>query len=333
MSDFVLSKLTLKGAAVTLSEVSGESFGEFQDWLSRGKQAGMDYMSNWQELRRNPELLLPGAESMIVVAVPFPLHKVDPIASYALGEDYHDVIRDLFRPALKRLQDDGVGEWRLCIDSAPVMERYWAVRSGLCRRTLSGMVSTDGLGTAFFLAELLTTCSLEELSLQDKVLLSPSDFARLFGLEVEVPDIISSGLEPSDCTQCGLCEKTCPGRTLFNGQVDSRRCLSYLTIEHRGEFDTPEAREVMKTSAGKETLFGCDRCVAVCPLNYPPYRMEAEIVFLKPLLPRKEIEELTVERIAEMTPQDFSRIMKRSPIKRTKLVGLRRNAGLPPVGD
>lgn len=401
--------ISIAARAIPISVVDDEAVAGFSSWLQSGANAGMAYMENWPELRRDPEGLLPGARTMITLAIPFPLPPGGApsgcIASYALGLDYHDLIRNLFKPALQRLTEKGIGEWRLCVDSAPVMERYWAVKSGLGHPTLSGMVSVDGFGTACFLFELLTTATLEQLnltetpapeqlnlietptpeqlSLIETVPLTATDLSNLFGIEAKVPHIPQSNAKPSECTQCGRCQKACPtgalspcnhknsnpesvfpgmgnekdgtGRIIpgcnfvkgcsesifvgnekggyesafIGGRVDSRSCLSYLTIEHRGPFETPEAIRAMSTVAGRKTLFGCDRCVTACPLNRPPYRNQEELSILPGLQPHPARAALTKERCAAMTQEEFAATFKGTPIKRAKLEGLRRNAAHP----
>lgn len=344
--------ISIAARAIPVDVVSDEALTCLHDWIESGANAGMAYMANWPELRRDPEGLLPGARTMIALAIPFPLPAggapSGAIASYALGLDYHDLIRNLFRPALRKLTEKGMGEWRLCVDSAPVMERYWSVRSGLGRLTRSGMVSVDGFGTACFLFELLTTATPAQLGLMQNAPLTASDFAELFGIDAAVPDITLDDIKPSECTQCGRCEKACPAGALsggycektlitletsgnYYGKVNARFCLSYLTIEHRGPFDTPEAARAMSTPAGRETLFGCDRCVTACPLNRLPYRNQENLRFLPGLLPVPAIASLTKQRCAEMTQEEFSRLFKDSPIKRAKLEGLRRNANSLPL--
>lgn len=330
--------ISIAASACALADVPERITEQYQQWLASGMNAGMDYMANHGDIRQHAELLLPGARSIISFAIPFPIpgggRESGAIASYALGRDYHDEIRNLFKPALKQLESEGVGEWRLCVDSAPVMERYWAVATGLGKPTMSGMVAVDRFGTACFLFELLTTATLEELGLKGCMPLTRSDFARLFQIESDGDNLIPGNTRPPECTHCGACVSACPGRALSAhsnvetgcGIVDARRCLSYLTIEHKGEFETPEAIEVINTDAGRRTLFGCDRCVTVCPLNGEPYRDSGTLSFMPGLLPNPGVASLGRADIIGMNQEEFSRIFKGSAIKRAKLAGLRRNA-------
>lgn len=315
---------TLAASAVSIEEVSAACLSEFNEWLSGGKHAGMEYMEAHKELRRDPRTLLPGARTMIICAIPFPLSESSAgIASYALGKDYHDVLRKLFRRALRKLAEEGKGEWRLCVDSAPIMERYWAEKSGLGRRTESGMISVDGLGTACFLFELLSTRTLPELGLEAGRV-GPEAFRELFGLEIIWP----SAERGSECLgpECGRCSRGCPGGALEGGCVDSRVCLSYLTIEHRGVWTDPRAITAMATSAGRKRLFGCDRCLLACPLNYPPFRILDSLQVLDDFLPNPAISSIAKEEILTMDEERFADTFRGNPIKRARLDGLRRNA-------
>lgn len=315
---------TLAASALPIEEVSAECLSEFNEWLAGGLHAGMEYMEAHKDLRRDPRSLLPGARTMITCAIPFPLSEGSSgIASYALGKDYHDVLRKLFRQPLRRLAEQGKGEWRLCIDSAPIMERYWAEKSGLGRRTESGMISVDGLGTACFLFELLSTRSLPELGLEEGRV-SPELFQRMFGLETILP----AGVRAAECigADCGGCKRACPGGALSRGCVDSRKCLSYLTIEHRGAWADPLAIATVATPGGRKTLFGCDRCLISCPLNHPPFRASEALRFLSEFMPDPVIISLTKEDVLAMDEEVFSDKFRGNPIKRVRLEGLRRNA-------
>lgn len=330
--------ISIAAAACPVVRVPEVDVARFRAWLSGGHNAGMEYMENWPDLRADPSLVLPGARTLISLAVPFPLPEggkpSGPIAAYALGRDYHDVLRNLFRRPLRRLAERGVGEWRLCVDSAPVFERFWAVCSGLGTATDSGMVAVDGFGTACFLFEILTTASLRELQLTAFAPLTPSDFARLFELDAVLPDYASRGLSASECAHCGRCASACPGKALRGGMVDARRCISYLTIEHRGGFDSEVARQVMASPAGRSTLFGCDRCVTVCALNRFPFRDASALFFLPELMPDAKRAALTPEDCLTLSREEFAELFRGSPVKRAKLEGLLRNArGVEPRSD
>lgn len=328
-----------KAALTPSGIVDGRVHTDYLRWLSEGLNGGMDYMRNHLPLRRDPSLVLEGTRTVIALAFPYPDAPQCGIAAYAHGQDYHDAIRRYLTPDIEYLRETLGGDWRLCIDSAPVRERYWAVRSGLASRTLSGNVYVPGLGTRHFLAILLTTLPPETIR--------PA-LSRLWGAALRqgaspstvdeyprgaVPEghLYSGALHPL-CYKCGACRRACPGHAIHeDGTIDARRCVSYLTIEHRGEWTDPEAREIMQ-GPGANYLFGCDTCVRSCPLNRTPEPPdcdpeEARIPPILPALrPRSPIADITPAQILSMTREDFSRTFKGSPIKRAKLDGLRRNA-------
>lgn len=278
--------------------VDDEAMAMFDRWLASGHEAGMAYMHNHREIRRDPRLLLEGATSVISMAFGYRTRRTrDPelphISAYALLPDYHDVIRKLIR-------ESGIGDtlgeehrdWRICIDSAPVMERYWAVRSGTGFRGDNGSVIVPGVGCEVFLAEIVTTKRLR-------------------------PDTPL----PTDCGHCGACRSACPtGALRTEGTADCRRCISYLTIEHRGPWESATQIAAMSTDAGKKTLFGCDRCVTACPHNKPGIPAGGMPD------PSDAILTLTAGDILTLPPDKLSAKLKGSCLKRAKNDGLKRNA-------
>ncbi|MCM1376859.1 MAG: DUF1730 domain-containing protein [Clostridium sp.] len=317
----------IASAVIAASEVDIVSFRRYEDWLNRGDDAGMSYMANHMELRRNPQNLFPGVASIICCAFSFAQRqKRNPdlgiIASYALGDDYHEALRGRLAVALPKIEGllgsspeppPGLSEldsqpFRISIDSAPVMERYWAIKSGLGRLCANGMVEVEGYGTQAFLAEVFTRYPLD--------VLCDNNTGPHGG------DDTAAGVS-SECLSCGACLRACPGGALClkNGvpSLNARKCISYLTIEHRGKWDA-EATTVMSTPIGRNTIFGCDVCLRVCPKNIdiPPTNISE--LELRPVL-----QDLSISDIAKMEQADFSRIFKGSAIKRAKLSGLKRN--------
>lgn len=274
----------------------------YRQWLEKGYAAGMAYLDRYPEIRRDPRLLLEGARSVISIAYSYrqpetPQREGLPyVASYALGEDYHDALRRRLRPIAETLLTGYGAASRICIDSAPIHERYWAVRCGIGERCADGAIYVRGAGSEIFLAEIVTT---QSFCRDDK-----RDY--------------KTGVREG-CRQCGKCRMICPSQAIMaDGTIDSRRCLNYLTIEHRGEF-TEEQRRILATAEGT-TLFGCDRCLRGCPLNKHQPTTQIEGFRMRGIF-----RNLTADAILSMPPTDFSRHFKGSPLKRARLTGLRRN--------
>lgn len=261
----------------------------YHRWLDEGGHAGMDYLNRYDDLRGDPRLLLPGAASIVCCAVNYyhdiPTTTDGPeIALYARGDDYHEVVRSILDAIAAEIREKWGGETRVCVDTAPVRERYWAMKSGVGFIGRNNHLIIPGHGSYFFLGEIITTIPFE-------------------------PD------KPIDagCGSCRRCVDACPGRALtMDGPVDARRCLSYLTIEHRGPL--PEGVEL------GNHLYGCDECQRACPHN-----RHATPTSIERLHPRHKILALTADDVAGMTQQQFSDIFSHSAIKRAKLVGLQRN--------
>ena len=287
----------------------------YDKWLSRGGHAGMSYMESHGNLRSDPRKLLPDARSVIACAfsfAPAPEDDIAPgcIAAYAYGLDYHDVLRARLQEAIRKIDPHAEASWRICIDSAPIHERYWARKAGIGFIGRNGALIIPGHGSMVFIALVLTSLSL------------PAD-------------------SPSEdqCAGCGRCLEACPGHAIAtDATVDSRRCLSYLTIEHRGPHTSPESLATLSTPAGVRCLFGCDICLRVCPHNRQI--PATDIAEFRPLPALRRLTEENTSpdslrtRCRTLSQEEFSRIFKGSPIKRTKLAGLRRNAGAKDsVGD
>ena len=298
-----------RSAVARVRPVEEASANDYRAWISEGKHGEMAYLEKYDDLRSDPRRLLDGARSVISCA--FNYHWGDegaaadgsggdhegsgvmrPLqwAEYALGDDYHDVVRKRLSEVAEKISSVTGAECRVCVDTAPLRERYWAVKAGLGFIGLNNQLILPGAGSRFFLGEILTTLPLE-------------------------PDEPAG---PESCGECGRCLKACPGKALNAGAdgrvtLDARRCLSYLTIEYRGEL--PE-----DVRLGRH-VYGCDECQRVCPHNRVSPLSEIE-----EFRPREAVGALSAERIAKMTQEEFSAIFRRSAIKRTKLSGLQRNA-------
>lgn len=183
----------------------------YRDWIAAGCHGEMQYLDRYHDARVNPAGLLAGARSVIVCAFnyyPPALQRGDApqFAYYSYGKDYHEVVRGRLSALAAYIHETYGGDTRVCVDTAPLPERYWAVEAGLGFKGLNSQLIIPGLGSYFFLGEIITTV----------------EFAPDERIE-------------SDCGSCGACVRSCPGKAIRNGEIDARRCLSYLTIEYRGE--------------------------------------------------------------------------------------------------
>ncbi|MBE7433502.1 MAG: tRNA epoxyqueuosine(34) reductase QueG [Anaerolineales bacterium] len=283
-------------AGVTSCEPT-EHFDIFQKWLDSNHHGTMNYLaSERSRLRRaDPKLILPGCKSILVLALPYaPANQPSltlptssfQIASYALGNDYHDIIPSRLKDIVQFIEEQ-IGRPvpnRCYTDTGPILERELAQRAGLGWIGRNSMLINPKAGSTFLLAEIF------------------------LGIELEVD-------EPSRTDHCGTCTRcveACPTNCILpNRIIDSRRCISYLTIENKD--DIPEE---LRPKMG-DWIFGCDICQQVCPWNRfsPPGDPGLEPSIPLPVLS----DDLT------MTSSEFNQRFKRSPIKRAKRRGYLRN--------
>jgi epoxyqueuosine reductase len=263
-------------------------------WLNKGMNGSMKYMENYFELRVDPQKLVPGARSVITLLINyFPSEKQNKnspkISAYAYGKDYHGVIRNKLQSLLQILHEK-IGEvnGRGFVDSAPVLERTWAQRSGLGWIGKNGNLITKGNGSFYFIATLITD------------------------LELEYDDPFAKDY----CGTCTKCIDSCPTNAILpNKVVDGSKCISYYTIELKemaipanmhGKFDN--------------WMFGCDTCQDVCPWNR--FSKGTEETGFTPI---REVLEFSLRDWEELTEESFKRIFKDSPIRRSKFNGIKRN--------
>ncbi len=281
-------------AGVTSCEPT-EHFDIFQEWLDSNRHGSMDYLASERsrERRADPGLILPECKSILLLALPykpiseFKIQNSDfRISSYALGNDYHDIIPPRLKEIV-RFIEERVGHHvpsRCYTDTGPILERELAQRAGLGWIGKNSMLINPKAGSTFLLAEIF------------------------LGIELEAD-------EPSRTDHCGTCTRcveACPTNCILpNRTIDSRRCISYLTIENKG--DIPEE---LRPKMG-DWIFGCDICQQVCPWNRfsPPGDPGLEPSIPLPVLS----DDLT------MTSSEFNQRFKRSPIKRAKRRGYLRN--------
>jgi epoxyqueuosine reductase len=250
----------------------------------------MRYLARCGELRADPARLAPGVRSVIAVAARYPVNPRpgSGFSTCARGRDYHLVIRDKLRllaAALRRHAPLAVA--RLCVDSAPLPEREWALRAGIGWRGRQGQVINADLGACLLLGEIL--------------------------VDAEWPP---SPPVPNRCGDCRLCVEACPtGAIRGDGTVDARRCISYLTIEHKGEISAD-----LQPRMG-EALFGCDCCTAVCPWNRGGEPWTVPELREKRPLP-------DAQACLRLTEAEFEERFRDTAVLRTGLARLRRNAAI-----
>ncbi len=277
-----------------------DGFERLSDWLARGFAGEMAYMQRHAEARRHPSAVLHDVRSVVMVAMNYAPAELPPggnnnpvarIARYALGADYHDVLRTRLNRLLSLVQEEAPGcLGRGVVDTAPLLERDFARRAGLGWFGKNTMLIDRHLGSYFFLGALLL-----DLELQ--------------------PDAAHT---TSHCGKCTACLEACPTAAFPEpGVLDSRRCLSYLTIELKGS--VPEEFRPAMT----DWLFGCDICQEVCPWNRkaPGGREPA-------FAPRPDLVALDPVEVLSLSEEEFRRRFRDTALSRTKRRGLVRNAVL-----
>jgi epoxyqueuosine reductase len=287
-----------------VAQVEPVSPAPLRDWLAAGRHADMAWMERTAEKRLDPGLVLPGARSIIMLGVNYwtgALRQDGPVwARYALHEDYHDTMKPALVAAgrvLEELYGITGEDYRYYVDTGPVLERGWAAKAGLGFAGKNAMLISRRHGNWLFLASILTRL---ELAPDAPVRRQQSGFAD--------PGLL--------CGKCTRCLDACPTQAFAApGVVDSRRCISYLTIEHKGVIP----RE-MRSGIGRH-IYGCDVCLEVCPWNR--FAQEGRRLLLAA---RCELPQLTLADLLALTPESFATIFRKTAIKRLKLAGLLRNA-------
>ena len=289
-------KFGFQSCGISKADFLEEEAPRLETWLNKGYHGEMQYMENHFDKRLNPTLLVDGAKSVISLSYNyFPKVKIDEInnfkiSKYAYGEDYHEVIKDILKEMVAELQEE-IGEFgfRVFVDSAPVLEKAWARKSGLGWVGKNANLITKKHGSFYFLAEII--CDLE--------------------LEYDLP-------VTDHCGSCRACIDACPTQAIVSDRiVDGSKCISYATIELKNE--------IPDYFNGKmdDWMFGCDVCQDVCPWNRfsaPTLQEKFAPNFQKLNFRKNEWKELTQEL--------FSEIFKKSAVKRTKFSGLMRNVNL-----
>jgi epoxyqueuosine reductase len=264
-----------------------------ESWLKQGMHGSMQYMENNFDLRTDPTRLVPGAKSVITLLKNyFPDHlgqQEIKISKYALGQDYHTIIKQQLNNFISDLQKR-IGQFngRGFVDSAPVMERSWAQRSGLGWVGKNGNLITKESGSFFFIATLITD------------------------LELEYDDPFVKDY----CGSCNKCVEACPTEAILPDKtVNGSKCISYFTIELKEEIIPSEMQ-----GRFQNWMFGCDVCQDVCPWNrFSKPHNEAGFQ------PLNEVLNFTTKDWEELTEEGFKTVFKDSPLRRSKFKGIQRN--------
>lgn len=287
---FDLCGIAALGPAVTA--------GAFDDWLRSGYDGDMTYLGRLADVRRDTRRPHPGVTHALVVGMNYGgTQPGGPVARYARGDDYHDVMRAKLRE-LHAWLESRVGrdiDARAYVDTGPILERDLARRAGLGWIGKNTLLISPALGSCFFIGALFVALELE-------------------------PD------EPFDADRCGRCTRcldACPTHAFVSPRVlDARRCISYLTIESREAMPEP-----LRPLVG-EALYGCDICQDVCPWNVKFARDAREPAFAPRVMLAGTDAPTLARAILPMSPQQYAAAFARSPMKRAKLAGLKRNAAI-----
>jgi len=277
-----------------------------KDWIAAGNAGEMTYLTRNEEVRLNPELLLDGAKTIISLAANyyFPLPPSYPdqfrISRYALGEDYHVVLKSRGKELLDFISREfGPAKGRVFTDSEPIFEREWARRAGLGWIGKNGCLIIPRMGSWFFLVEIIV-----DLEVNDKQTVGSS------------LDLMEKGaLVPNRCGNCTRCIDACPTQALAgDGSMTPTKCISYLTIEHKS--DIPEEFR----GKWKNWVFGCDICQEVCPWNKDP-----ESSLISELRPRPGMNSLDKDFIKNLNKDSFLQQFDGTSVMRGGWSGFFRN--------
>jgi epoxyqueuosine reductase len=282
------------------AEPFDEEMEHYKAWLDAGYNASMHYMANNLEKRQDVLNILPGARTVLVAAFNYftdarhpaiePGSDFGKISRYGWGDDYHEILLPRLKQLAEKIAELVPGtESRSYFDTGSTLDKQWAVRAGIGWQGKNSTVISPKHGSWIFLGLIITTAKLHHsLKIKDH------------------------------CGTCSLCLSACPTQAIVEPHVvDARKCLSYWTIEAKPDMEIPP--EIASKSEG--WLFGCDICQEICPWNKKEKPTED-----KSFYPRNNETVLTFKQIDEMTQEEFSKRFKLSPIKRSKLAGLKRNA-------
>ena len=287
-------ELGFQKVGIARAEKTPQEKSDLDSWLMQGNHASMAWMMNRKDERGNIHKYFPEARSVIAVGMNYytgndqdDLRSDYKFSNYAWGDDYHTVLKKQLYQLLKWIKENNSKvKGVVCVDTSPVMDKVWAQRGGLGWIGKHTNLISRNLGSWLFLGELI-------LDLE---------------LDYDAP------FEEDLCGTCLACIESCPTQALDEYKIDAGKCISYLTIEHRGEL--PESQSDLHG-----WIYGCDVCQEVCPWN-EKFAIETKTGEFQP---RKEIVEFISEDWDSLDENSFKRIFKDSAVKRTKYVGLKRN--------
>ena len=294
-SDFIKNKsieLGFISCGISKSGFLENEIGRFESWLKNNYHGKMSYMERNFDKRMDTTKLVSGSKSVISLLFNYyPSKEINndsfKISKYAYGKDYHFIIKDKLKSLLSSMRNEiGEIDGRVFVDSAPIMEKAWAKKSGLGWVGKNTNLISKKTGSFFFIAEIIVDLELE--------------------YDGEVTD---------HCGSCTACLDACPTDALYEPyKIDASKCISYFTIELKEQFPNDLKKDF------NDWIFGCDICQDVCPWN--KFSRPNEEPLLSPL---KEINQYSKKDWLELTDEVFKVVFKGSPIERTKFNGLKRN--------
>lgn len=286
------SAFGFQSCGISKADFLEEEASHLESWLKNNHHGEMKYMENHFDKRLDPRLLVEGSRSVISLSYNYyPEEKLQnenfKIAKYAYGEDYHEVIKEKLRTLVAELQDE-IGEFsfRIFVDSAPVLEKAWAKKSGIGWVGKNSNLITKKYGSFYFLAEII--CDL---------------------------DLVEDSPVTDHCGSCTKCIDACPTQAIISDKIiDGSKCISYATIELKDQIP-----DFFKDKMD-DWMFGCDVCQDVCPWN----RFSAPTLEEK-FQPNSQLKNFTKQEWKDITQEIFSSVFRKSAVKRTKFAGLKRN--------